>query len=99
MLNRQWMQKRVSRLFCAVWILILSSAVAFAQSDKGTIGGFIKDSSGAVVAGANVRIVNEATGETHQATSDADGHYTVTNLTAGDYTLSVEVNGFKKYTS
>src|SRR5665213_3173779 len=95
MLKRQWM----SSLLCAVWIMVLFSAGAFAQSDKGTIGGFIKDASGAVVPGARVVLTNEATGEAYQATADTQGHYTVTNLTAGDYSLTAEVKGFKKYVS
>jgi hypothetical protein len=82
-----------------VWNLVLFSAGAFAQSDTGTIGGFIKDASAAVVPGATVVLTNEGTGEAHQATTDAQGHYTVTNLTAGDYSLSAEVKGFKKYVS
>jgi hypothetical protein len=84
---------------CAVWIIVLFSAGAFAQSDKGTIGGFIKDTSGAVVPNAKVVLTNEATGEAYQASTDSQGHYTVTNLTAGDYTLTAEVKGFKKYVS
>ena len=95
MLKRQWM----SSLLCAVWIMVLFSAGAFAQSDKGTIGGFITDASGAVVPGARVILTNEATGEAYQATTDSQGHYTVTNLTAGDYSLTAEVKGFKKYVS
>jgi hypothetical protein len=93
------MRRLVSSLFCAVLTLVLFSTGAFAQSDKSTIGGFVKDNTGAVVPGATVVIINEATGEVHQATTDAGGHYTVPNLTAGSYTLSVEVKGFKKYTS
>src|ERR1035438_10201485 len=93
MLKRQWM----SSFLCAVCIMVMFSAGAFAQSDKGTIGGFVKDASGAVVPGATVVLTNEATGEAHQATSDSQGRYTVTNLTAGSYTLSAEVKGFKKY--
>ncbi len=99
MLKRQWMRRLLTSLVCAVSITVLSSAGAFAQSDKGTIGGFIKDSSGAVVPGARIVLTNEATGEAHAATADAQGHYTVTNLTAGSYTLTAEVKGFKKYTS
>src|ERR1035437_7608419 len=95
MLKRQWM----SSLLCAVCIMVLFPAGAFAQSDKGTIGGFIKDASGAVVPGARVVLTNEATGEAYQATTDTQGHYTVTNLTAGDYSLTAEVKGFKKYVS
>jgi hypothetical protein len=89
----------MSCLLCAVWITVQFSAGAFAQSDVGTIGGYIKDSSGAVVAGASIHLSNEATGEVHQATTNSEGHYTITNLTAGNYTLTVEVKGFKKYVS
>src|SRR5580698_2348246 len=99
MLKLRSMRRLMLGLLCAVWLSVLSSAGAFAQSDKGTIGGFIKDGSGAVVPGASVRLSNEATGETYQATTDAEGHYTVTNLSAGDYSLTVEVKGFKKYIS
>jgi hypothetical protein len=99
MLKLRSIRRLMLGLLCAVWITVLSSAGAFAQSDKGTIGGFIKDGSGAVVPGASVRLSNEATGETYQSTTDAEGHYTVTNLSAGDYSLTVEVKGFKKYIS
>ena len=97
MLKRQWMRRLVISLVCAVATTVMFSAGAFAQSDTGTIGGFIKDASGAVVPAATVVLTNEATGEAHQAKTDAQGHYTVTNLTAGDYSLTAEVKGFKKY--
>src|SRR5579859_5211905 len=95
----QLMQRLASSLLGAICVVVLFSAGAFAQSDKGTIGGFIRDTSGAVIPGARVTLTDEGTGETHQATTDAQGHYTVTNLTAGSYTLSAEVKGFKKYVS
>jgi hypothetical protein len=97
MLKNQWMQRLVSSLIGAVCVLVLFSVSAMAQSDKGTIGGFVKDTSGAVVPGAKVLLTNEATGESYQAVSDSQGHYTVTNLSAGDYTLTAEVKGFKKF--
>ena len=99
MLKRQWMPRLVSSLLCAVWMTVLFSAGAFAQSDKSTIGGFVKDASGAVVPNAKVLLTNEATGENHQVTADTQGHYTVPNLTSGNYTLTVEEKGFKKYVS
>ena len=71
----------------------------FAQSDVGTIGGFVRDQSGAAVPNAKVAIVNESTGESHTVTSDSQGHYTVTNLRPGLYTMTAEVQGFKKFTS
>jgi Carboxypeptidase regulatory-like domain len=99
MLNRQWMRRLVSGLLGAVLVTALLSTGAFAQSDKGSIGGFVRDSSAAVVPGAKVVLTNEGTGETYPATTDSQGHYIVTNLTAGNYTLTAEVRGFKKYVS
>jgi hypothetical protein len=85
---------------CIAILFFLSlSIAAFAQSDAGTITGFVRDQSGAVVAGASVVITSEATGQPHAVTTDAQGHYTVTNLPPGLYTMTAELTGFKKFSS
>ena len=59
--------------------------------------GTVSDSSGAVIAGANVTITNQGTGiQTHTTTSSA-GTYAVTGLTPGHLFLSIEGSGFKKF--
>jgi hypothetical protein len=80
-------------------IYLAFSLPAFAQSDVGTITGFVRDPSGAVVPNAKVTIRNEGTGEVHIVTSDAQGHYTVPNLLPALYTMVAEVGGFKKFES
>jgi hypothetical protein len=86
--------------FCAVLtISVLFSVLGFAQSDVGTISGFIRDQSAAVVPAAQVSILDESTGEEHTATSDSQGHYTITNLRPAIYSMTVEAKGFKKFTS
>ncbi|HLH02379.1 MAG TPA: carboxypeptidase regulatory-like domain-containing protein [Bryobacteraceae bacterium] len=77
----------------------IQSPKLYAQSDAGTITGFVHDPSGAVVPNAKVTITSEATHEEHSVTSDTQGHYTVTNLLPGYYTMTAEVAGFKKFTS
>ena len=84
---------------CAAAALLLISMPAFAQSDVGTITGFVRDPSGAVVPNATVTIKNETLKEEHRATTDADGHYTVPQLLPGLYTMTVEVAGFKTFSS
>jgi hypothetical protein len=42
---------------------------------------------------------NEATGLERRATTNQDGYYIVTNLPPGQYTVTVEAQGFKKYES
>jgi hypothetical protein len=80
-------------------VFIVLSTVAFAQSDVGTITGFVRDPTGAVVPNAKVTIKSEATNEEHTVTTDSGGHYTVPSLLPGLYTMSAEVTGFKKFTS
>jgi hypothetical protein len=72
---------------------------AYAQSDYGSISGFAKDPSGAVVPKAKMVIKNEATNEEHSATTNDSGYYIVTNLQPGYYSLTAEAAGFKKFTS
>src|SRR5215472_7180268 len=71
--------------------------VAFAQSDLGSISGFVKDPSGSVVPGAQVVVKNEATGAERPTNTNESGYYTVTNIPAGLYTVRAEAKGFKKF--
>jgi hypothetical protein len=72
-------------------------SAALAQSDRGTITGTISDPAGAVVAAAAVEARNVATGTVYTAASSATGNFTIAQLPAGNYELSVTVPGFKRY--
>ena len=62
-----------------------------------TITGTITDPSGAVLGNAPVQVRNLATGAVSSAASTSAGNYTVSQLPVGDYDVTVEVAGFKKY--
>jgi len=78
-------------------IMALLPIVLLAQGGNGSIGGTISDPSGAVVPNANVTITNLATNATTHFTSLADGRYLAPQLPPGNYRVSVEAAGFKKY--
>ena len=80
----------------AVGLCLLSLPV-FAQGDRGTITGTIADPAGAVVANAKVEAKNVATGAVSDVASSNTGNYTVAQLPAGTYALTVQVAGFKKF--
>ena len=86
-------------LCAAVAALVLNSVGVFAQSDVGTITGFVLDPSSAGVPNATVAIKNEAINEERRVTTDAQGHYTVPNLLPGLYTLTASAPGFKTFES
>jgi len=67
----------------------------FAQSDRATIAGTVKDSSSAVLPGVLVRVTNTGTNEVQTATTDPTGSYRLGNLAVGNYTVSFVKSGFK----
>src|SRR5580658_1964264 len=79
--------------FCLSFLAL----AAFAQTDRGTITGTISDPAGAVVPNAPIEAKNVATDAVYQAATSATGNYTIAQLPAGTYDLTVTVAGFKKY--
>jgi hypothetical protein len=77
-------------------ILFAPFLVAHAQIDTASLTGLITDANGAVVPGARVVAVNQATNISSETVSTEDGYYTLTNLRPGIYTLNVERAGFKR---
>lgn len=92
-------QARSYRMFRAVIILVLgflcSQVPAFAQYDTGSIVGIVHDQSGAVVAGASVKVTNTKTGRVYEVTTGSEGNYEVPGLPAGPYQVEAQKAGFK----
>lgn len=76
--------------------LFLLPTANWAQAYQANIFGSIRDSSGAVVQGVRVSVVNESTGLIRRAQSDANGNYLVANVPVGSYSISAEAAGFKQ---
>jgi hypothetical protein len=85
-------------LFLAA-MLCFTISPAYAQSDAGTITGLVKDATGAVVAAAQVSIINENTRFERRVQTNESGFFVAPNLPPGQYTVTVEVPGFKKFTT
>ncbi|HEX6736883.1 MAG TPA: carboxypeptidase regulatory-like domain-containing protein, partial [Vicinamibacteria bacterium] len=78
---------------CLAWV---GAPGAAAQDSRGSITGKVADASGGAVPGASVQAVNDDTNLTVTAVSDVVGSYTLLYLPAGRYTVSAELNGFRK---
>lgn len=65
------------------------------KMEAGQFGGIVVDPNGAVVAGARVTVVNKQTGATQNTTSDAEGHWIVSNVQQGPTTVRIDSSGFK----
>ena len=75
--------------------LLLAATLTFAQAPTGIITGAVTDESGAVVPNATVTVTNKATGFTRVTTTNAEGLFSAPALTAGDYEVRVEMQGFR----
>ena len=85
------------RLLVLFLILAAGVSAAFSQSDRGTLTGTVSDPTSAVIPGASVSAVNAETGTKYETISTETGNFTLTQVPPGNYQLSVELPGFKKY--
>jgi outer membrane receptor protein involved in Fe transport len=88
---------RASLLGALIMAICLFGMTALGQDlTRGTLRGTVADAAGAIVPGASITVRNEATGVTQTVTSDNEGNYQVQSLLPGNYTITVEKQGYKK---
>ena len=78
-------------------VLVLSGLSSNAQQLTGTISGTAYDQSGAVVPQANVVLKNEASGDVRTSVTDNAGHFAITAVQPGTYTITVSAQGFSSW--
>lgn len=79
-------------MVCFVLTAMPSGWAQFAQ--RGSIEGFVFDNSGAAIVGANLTLIDLAQNQTRQAVTDGTGHFGFSDLSAGQYVISAEQQGF-----
>ena len=85
----------IRAMIVPILFLTLLPVTASAQTGTSTLVGTVTDQTGAVVPGAKVTIVNQASGVTLTKVSSPVGAYEAPFLENGTYTLSVELKGFQ----
>jgi len=63
---------------------------------NGRLAGTVTDPSGAVVPGANVRLLDENNGVVAQTTTESNGQYSFSGVSPGSYRVEIERQGFQK---
>ena len=80
----------LKRVVLAVGLLLVGAVSAFAQ--QATITGTVTDSSGGVLPGVTITLVHEATGNTFEAVTDAQGQFRVP-VRVGAHRLTATLSG------
>ncbi len=76
-------------------VLLTLCSSAFAQGTGGTLSGTVTDSGQGAVPGADVTILNNATGQARKLVSNERGFFSAANLSPGSYDVTVSAAGFK----
>jgi hypothetical protein len=92
--HRSWSARWLS--WVALSILFTVSPLVFGQGYFGTVSGQVTDPSQAVVAGAQVTLVDQQKGYQFTTSSDNTGRYLFTSIPPGTYSVSTQVPGFEK---
>jgi len=75
--------------------MLFAGVSCFSQGSSTAFSGSVYDSSGAVVVGANVTALNDATGVPLKQVTNSAGLYSFPSVGVGTYTLTIEMSGFK----
>jgi hypothetical protein len=86
-------------LLQSLTIVLLFSSLTLGQSFTATVRGSVKDPTGASVPLASVTITDVDRGTTQTTQADEEGRFAITALPPGQYVLTVEATGFKKFSS
>ncbi len=76
-------------------VLLILCPSALAQGTGGTLSGTVRDSAQDAVPGAEVTILNNATGQARKLVSNERGFFSAANLSPGSYDVTVSAGGFK----
>jgi iron complex outermembrane recepter protein len=88
-------------LALTVCVLLLSAVPVQLQAQQDTaasISGTVLDSHGSAVPNATIVVKNQTTGTLSKATANGAGHFAITGIAAGPYTLTIDAPGFAEAT-
>lgn len=84
-------------LLTLVWALFVLFPGLAQAGVGGSISGTVKDTSGAVIPHATVKVTNIGTQVLYQVLTNGDGFYSFPDLPLGTYSVSIEKAGFQSY--
>src|SRR5262245_60994619 len=90
------MRNGLQKYLLVLLVVGLCALPALGQGSTGSLSGTILDPKGAVVPGASVKVVNNATSQEFTVQTTGEGTFTIPSLTTGVYTATITAAGFKQ---
>lgn len=84
-------------VFATLAILLMGTfCLSFSQSVNSSVTGTVKDSSGSVVPGVTIKLMDVSTKGEETTLSNHEGYFIFTDVRVGSYNVSAERTGFKR---
>jgi len=96
--RQSWRASSLASSRVAILLLLAASILRAQDPATGALSGRVFDSSGAVIPGSRVVIVNEETHQSRSVVATAEGVFRASLLPPGNYSLSVESPEFERQT-
>jgi hypothetical protein len=90
---------RVAARLSVLTLFFISANYARGQASGTTLAGAVTAGTGSAIPNANIALTNSETGTAAQAQTDTNGHYSIPNVQAGEYELTVTAEGFATSTT
>src|ERR1700733_6883839 len=96
---RESQVKSIFFVVLSACLFIAKPLVMYAQFETASVLGYVRDSSGAVVPGATVSLVNQETKTQVSVQSNSQGAYEFTDVKIGQYQVTAQASGFDTSTT
>src|SRR5438874_12965029 len=84
------------RVVLAAALVAVIAAPAGAQTDTGEISGIVRDTQGGVLPGVSIVAEQLESGTRIERVTDGEGRYFLASLRTGTYTITAELQGFRR---
>ena len=86
-----------SMLALVIAFVVGFSAPLVARQSASELQGRVLDAQGGVLPGVGIVVTNEETGQFRETVSNADGSYFFSRVPPGTYSVTAQLQGFKKF--
>jgi hypothetical protein len=84
-------------LFRLTGLVVLAGTLAVAQTVTGVVTGTAVDTTGNSIPSAEVKLINESTGDARTTTTEVSGDFVFPAVAPGRYTVALQAQGFKRF--
>src|SRR5687767_4162230 len=93
------MHLQIQKIVLVALFVVAMPGLSFSQGTTAIFAGIVTDTTGAVLPGVEIQLINEGTAAVMQQLTSETGEFVYNFVPPGTYTLKISLAGFKTYES